>query len=127
MQARIVRRIEAGFDSKRSEPAFSRHKWARTRAPIGLHSLEFRLDPIPSPANIVPQKGWGFTPGENEHSTSPSLAKSPKGASPATVRLRNPRAGKPLPVPQKELLPKLRNTALGVLFAYWLRLRGTSG
>jgi hypothetical protein len=90
MQARIVRRIEARFDSKRSEAAFSRHKWARTRAPIGLHSLEFRLDPIPFPANIVPQKGWVFIPGENEHSTSPSLAKSPKGASPATVRLRNP-------------------------------------
>jgi hypothetical protein len=43
MQTRIVRRIEAGFDSKRSEPAFSRHKWARTRAPIGLHSREFTL------------------------------------------------------------------------------------
>jgi hypothetical protein len=89
MQTRIVRRIEAGFDSKRSEPAFSRHKWARTRAPIGLHSREFHLDPILFSANNVPQKGQVFIPGDNEHSTSPSFGEIPKGASPATVRLRN--------------------------------------
>jgi len=95
MKPRIVRGIKAGLTQDALSLLFSPimcKNPSPDRAPIGLNSLEFDLNPILFSMKIVTQKGRILIQVYDQHVDVAVIVKIPERASAAAVRFGNTRA-----------------------------------